>query len=686
MFGQHAKGTAGRSPSGEKRRLRNAVLLFFVCLAVPLSYLLWRAYSHLEDEIFYQRRADAELVMSNIDQQIDRFLAPEERRPFDEYGFLSVSTNTLVPKPAVRFSPLAELPPKTEFPGVIGYFQINPDGSFHTPFLPDTEEALLRPDTVGVSAEELQRRVRTHRLLEDAVRVPRTSAPGEAVASRFRDRQSDKEEWVFGRSSALEAPMRKLSARPAAEPERQVHEQQLAELNIDARQYNRNEKFEILKEKKLAQEPLAKSRASRKTTSWAADDQQLSALGAGAPPAAQESAALPSTPAITTFEAEIDPFQFMPLEGGRYAFFRKVWRDGRRYIQGFVVDEQPLFEMLFREPLLNSPLADGGAIVVGYNGGVLVQLGSRGGAAADRGLLLLRKNPTPPMNSLELLFTIDELPPAPGAALIDATSVALILIVALGLIVIYKLGAQQIDLAAKKGDFVSAVTHELKTPLTSIRMYAEILKSGWTKDDEQRRFYYDFIFNESERLSRLIANVLHLSRLTNGHERLQLYSDHPSRLLTSLSAKINAQVEAGGFHLEQSDPGAPEHVTVAVDEDALSRIVINLVDNALKFSKHAERKVINFGYRLPPRNKVEFFVRDFGPGVDPAQQKKIFQLFYRVESELVRTTPGTGIGLALVKELANEMNATVDLERCSPGCEFRIRFNAIDKRDAIATQ
>ena len=93
---------------------------------------------------------------------------------------------------------------------------------------------------------------------------------------------------------------------------------------------------------------------------------------------------------------------------------------------------------------------------------------------------------------------------------------------------LYRLGLQQIDLAVQRSDFVSAVSHELKTPLTAIRMYGEMLRAGWVQDEARRQTYYDFIFFESERLSRLIANVLQLARLTNHDAPLDLKEYHPA--------------------------------------------------------------------------------------------------------------------------------------------------------------
>ncbi len=118
---------------------------------------------------------------------------------------------------------------------------------------------------------------------------------------------------------------------------------------------------------------------------------------------------------------------------------------------------------------------------------------------------------------------------------------------------------------------------------------------------------------------------------------------------------------------------------IDVEEDAFTQIVINLVDNALKFSAQAQHRVVRVELSATdgPRPQVTFAVRDYGPGVEPDQMKRIFHLFYRVGSELTRTTPGTGIGLALVKELANKMHADVDLRNRQPGAEFRVTFGAV---------
>jgi len=111
-----------------------------------------------------------------------------------------------------------------------------------------------------------------------------------------------------------------------------------------------------------------------------------------------------------------------------------------------------------------------------------------------------------------------------------------------------------------------------------------------------------------------------------------------------------------------------------VDADYFTQIIINLVDNALKFSAKTDSRIIDLSVGLLRNASVQFSVRDYGRGVPRDQMKKIFKLFYRSENELTRETVGTGIGLALVHQLAASMNGQVDVVNAKPGAEFRVSF------------
>lgn len=244
-----------------------------------------------------------------------------------------------------------------------------------------------------------------------------------------------------------------------------------------------------------------------------------------------------------------------------------------------------------------------------------------------------------------------------------------------GFLLMYRLGLGQIALARQQQDFVSAVSHELKTPLTSIRMYGEMLREGWAPE-EKKGEYYGFIHDESERLSRLINNVLQLARMTRNDLQVNLKPITVGELMDIVRSKIASQIERAGFALKLDCPADSEAAVLEVDQDYFTQILINLVDNAIKFSAKGERRAIDIACRKQQDNTVVFTVRDYGPGISKDQMKKIFRLFYRSENELTRETVGTGIGLALVNQLAAAMKGKVDVVNVGPGAEFRVGFPA----------
>jgi len=252
-----------------------------------------------------------------------------------------------------------------------------------------------------------------------------------------------------------------------------------------------------------------------------------------------------------------------------------------------------------------------------------------------------------------------------------------------GLALMYRLGARQLDLARQQQDFVSAVSHELRTPLTSIRMYAEMLKEGWASE-EKKRSYYAYIFDESERLSRLISNVLQLARMTRNEFEVDTRPVPVATLMDGIASKVSSHAERAGFALELECDPAIRNACVTVDEDAFSQIVINLVDNALKFSAQSMDKRVEIRCRPGTGKRAVFTVRDFGPGVARDQMRKIFRLFYRPAGELTRETVGTGIGLALVNELARAMGARVDVANAEPGAVFSLSLALTSTDDELA--
>ena len=334
------------------------------------------------------------------------------------------------------------------------------------------------------------------------------------------------------------------------------------------------------------------------------------------------------------------------------------------------------------ETFLQTSLSRMSDLVVAYEGNVLRVLSGRSqranvyyGQEDLEGSLLYRSRLSSPLSELELILSITHLPPGPGGPIVYWIAALLVLVLVGGTYLTYRLGSGQIELARQQQDFVSAVSHELKTPLTSIRMYSEMLREGWASEEKQRR-YYNYIHDESERLSRLIGNVLQLARLTRNELQVDAKAVSVAEILDLIRNKTGAQLERAGFVLELDCEPQLEPLVLRLDPDCVSQIFINLADNALKFATRAEIRRIDVGCRLAGQGqgKVTFSVRDYGPGIARDQMKKIFKLFFRSEDELTRETVGTGIGLALVQQLAQRMGGSVDVVNRDPGAEFRITF------------
>jgi signal transduction histidine kinase len=462
--------------------------------------------------------------------------------------------------------------------------------------------------------------------------------------------------------------------------ERQDSLGKVADLKLDAAYQKKSEVVELSQKEeqiKDAQRLNATGRMKRREQIALPEERPAAATA----PARQAAANLASLRdlRISTFESEIDPLEFSLLDSGHFVLFRKVWRDGERYIQGLLIDKQAFIRDAFDYRFSNSALSAVGNLIVAFQDDVIHTLaGSRygdypGGSREFDGALLYRSRLAAPLSGLELIYSINGLPPGPGAAVLGWVTLVLGIVFLGGFYTLYRLGIGQINLARQQQDFVSAVSHELKTPLTSIRMYGEMLKEGWA-DPEKQQQYYEFIHDESERLSRLISNVLQLARITRNEPQFDLKPVTLGELMSQIESKIANQVQRAGFELRFHRDEESGQAIINIDEDCFAQIVINLVDNAIKFSRAADEKLIEITGKLTAENRVLFAVRDFGPGVPKNQMKKIFKLFYRSESELTRETVGTGIGLAIVHQLSQAMDGKADMINTEPGAEFRVSF------------
>ena len=275
-----------------------------------------------------------------------------------------------------------------------------------------------------------------------------------------------------------------------------------------------------------------------------------------------------------------------------------------------------------------------------------------------------------PFDAVHAELLLSSLPDVAAPGALYALVGVLLAVGAAGLFAVHRTAAVVMHYAERRSNFAAAVTHELKTPLTAIRMYAEMLRDGLVPSEGKRQEYYATITGESERLSRLVDNVLEFSKLEGGRRELAIAVGMVGPVLEDAAEKLAPHAAREGFTLAVRVAG--DLPAVRFDRDALLQVLFNLVDNAMKYAVGSSNRTVELEARREGE-AVTVAVRDFGPGVARAHLERVFEPFYRGESELTRTSKGTGIGLALVKELAERMGAAVSGANADGG-GFRVRL------------
>ncbi len=206
---------------------------------------------------------------------------------------------------------------------------------------------------------------------------------------------------------------------------------------------------------------------------------------------------------------------------------------------------------------------------------------------------------------------------------------------------------RQQQLSEMKTNFVSSVSHELRAPIASVRLMAEELDGGTPPSPDKLQQYHRFIVQECRRLSAVIENVLDFSRREHGHERFEFESTDIVRLTRESVAVM--QVYGAEKQLSVRTQVVGEPSPVEADGRALQRLLVNLLDNAIKHSP--ERGLITVGLEFTPAT-ASLWVEDHGPGIPHEEHARIFERFYRLGAELRRETQGVGLGLSIVRHVA----------------------------------
>ena len=608
-----------------KNRLIVIFVAIFIVIAVPIAGLLYDSYLHMQDDAKAEWAMHANQVLKMANNRIKADLAIENKRSFMEYRFIKVA-KTISAGEQPTYSDLALNFPVTscdndstktdycsQYTGLIGHFQIDPDGVFSTPYLPAGALGQVQLENREVR-ESFQNRLKF--IVRDmGIKNKKATSQDTLKNSSALDQLAN------------EVDLSKRKKETKLRVERTSEQEQFA-FNVESAKRDTSGLYRIF-------------------------------------------------PYVGTMDISIESFQ-VELNNRYIAFYRSVLRGEENFVQGFVVDLREYLKSIVSLEINDYGSSDNHLSLRFFNKGEqIISFGDR-----NRKTLKVFEEPlTEPLDGITLAMYIDEDAEKSSSSdqlisngdLLVLIGGIMFLLLGGGLVSIYRLTQSQLNLAQKRQDFISAVSHELKTPLTSIKMYAELLQNSWVANEEKRHKYYNLIASEAERLTRLIQNVLNLSKLDGNRWTVQLRQDRPKAVLDDFVATYTRNVEKNGFSLTVSCDTSASEVSLMMDRDAVMQILMNLVDNSLKFSKNADYKMIVIELKKEG-NHVYLAVRDYGPGIPPSEMKKVFQEFYRVENEMTRETKGTGIGLSMVKKLCALSGMTIELENAGPGLRTKIHF------------
>lgn len=280
--------------------------------------------------------------------------------------------------------------------------------------------------------------------------------------------------------------------------------------------------------------------------------------------------------------------------------------------------------------------------------------------------------------------------------------------------------AGAISLSQRRGTFVSAVTHEMRTPLTTFRLYTDLLAGGMVSDEAKQKAYLQKLSEESQRLSHLVENVLAYARLSGARTAGEAQAVTLEELAQRTTQRLAARVEQAGMKLVVEGPPDAAQTCVKVNVSVVEQILTNLIDNACKYAGSAAQTVRG-GAPVSPREVAQtsnglavgqephradvaaeqpgegrntihiemgvrdglgiLRIRDHGPGIGKAQLKSLFKPFHRSAHQAAGSSPGVGLGLALSRRLARDMGGDLRLESAGPdGAWFDLEIPLEDRQ------
>jgi two-component sensor histidine kinase len=616
------------------KSLRRLILIFAFVLALPLGYLGVQAFRSLDAEEAATFGYFAEALFDEMQASAADLIRREESRPVDAYS--GPASAALLGLPVEDY--------------IRGYLQNDPDGGFQTPHRSSSAAAV--PDIASRVAElEAANRVFNRKRAEgtdrvraepvDGVRDEKRKDPG-----RFAEKYLDLSRSQRAKSVLGETDSRLQTVTPEqAFNLSKLEKKQAPAPSAPAAGAAEREHREVEAQVGIARERVASAPAA---------DRAQEAAGAAA-----------------GFQAEVAPFQSVIIDEGRVFIFRRIMIDGRIYRQGFVLQIDLFLLHLARTYFSSQPMAGFAHLRLrAVDQGRELQAVESGAPAGRPAVSMARTFPAP-FGFVQAALSCERIPPSAGRGTLNLALAVLAAVVVLGLLAIYHSTWKILDFSERQSRFVSAVTHELKTPLTNIRMYIEMLEQGMAKDPEREQEYFRILQSEGARLTRLISNVLELSRLEKKHRRPNLQAGNFSEVLADVENLMQSAVQQAGFRLDTENALTGPF---RYDREIMVQVLINLIENSLKFGRSAPTKQITVRLR-ESGDHVRIEVADTGPGIPSGDVKKIFNDFHRAGNAVTSAAGGTGIGLALVRRFVTLLGGRVSAaNNPGAGCTIRIEL------------
>ena len=643
------------------KKLNLLILFFSLALCIPLAFFVFKTYRGLEQEEAATLSYFAETLFDAMEQALAELVQKEEARAIDEFNYHVFPSDGQPHAGEPLLSPLSQIPRENY---ILGYFQNNPDGSFQTPLV--ESGGRLSPPRANLIAElkkanEIFNRKRVR--VTDRVKprpaermVEKESKPKAGFAERYLDlSQTQRSKAYLGQT---EKRLEKITVNQAANIAKQEAPQVMSSAPLAASSEEGKGDRNMVEDRATGKAPTQKKRRFEKS-----DLAESTRNGQPAP--------VVETDETAGFQVEVAPLRAVFLSDAKIFVFRRIMIDSQIYRQGFVLGVDAFLEHLTQSYFLTQPLAQFTALKLSVVDQGRQKKMLQTGAISDRPDFKLNRDFPSPFTFLKASLTCDRIPRSEGRNTLTVMLIVLAVIVLMGLFAIYRSVRAIVDLSERRSQFVSSVTHELKTPLTNIRMYIEMLEQGIAANPEREQEYFRILDSEGDRLSRLINNVLELSKLEKNQRLINLQSGTFEDVIAETQNLMAEKIKQEGFTLNLK-PGRLR--PFEYDREVMIQVLINLIENSLKFGKSASERTITIR-TVQESDTVKIMVSDTGPGIPRQALNKIFDDFYRVDNSLTRTTRGTGIGLALVKKFIYLMGGTVSaVNNQGPGCTITIRM------------